>query len=118
MKKILFLISVLVMASCGAARQSAVNEEPISVRIGSYNLWISTLGKGDNAWELRKSRLVQSIVEADMDIFGTQELDTRIQEELPVLLEKAGCRYGWYIFSPYSPDGIGNKAQGIMYKKV
>ena len=85
MKKILFLISVLVMASCGAARPSAVNEEPISVRIGSYNLWISTLGKGDNAWELRKSRLVQSIVEADMDIFGTQELDTRIQEELPVL---------------------------------
>lgn len=117
MKKILFLISVLVMASCGAARQSAVNEEPVSVRIGSYNLWISTIGKGDNAWELRKSRLVQSIVEADMDIFGTQELDTRIQEELPVLLEKAGCRYGWYIFSPYSPDGIGNKAQGIMYKK-
>lgn len=117
MKKILLLMSVLILASCGAAKKSAKVNEPVSVRVGSYNLWISTIGKGDNIWDVRKDRLIKSIMEADMDIFGTQELDTRIQKEVPVLLQKAGGKYGWYIFSPYSQDGVGNKAQGIMYKK-
>lgn len=92
-------------------------DEPI--RVGSYNLWRSDLGKGDYEWSVRKHRLVSSIIENGFDIFGAQEVDTRIQEELPVLINEAGGPdYGWFIFSPYSEDGgKGDKAQAIIYRK-
>ena len=97
----------------------ALSAERSSFRIGSYNLWISNLGKGDNAWEYRRVRLAQSIADIDFDIFGAQEVDLRIQKELPSLIENAGGDvYEWFVFSPYTEDGgIGDKAQAIIYKK-
>ncbi len=86
-----------------------------SIRAGSYNLWRSDLGKDEYAWEHRKNLLAQSIADANFDIFGVQEADTRIQEELPELVRQHTGKYAWWFFSPYSQDGHGDKAQGIVY---
>ena len=50
-----------------------------------------------------------------IDIFGIQEADLRIQEELPALTGEYTDKYAWWFFSPYSQDGNGDKAQGIVY---
>lgn len=111
MRRILSLLAILFcISSYSYAR--------CSFRIGSYNLWISSIGKGDNTWELRKARLAQSIADMDFDIFGAQEVDTRIQDELPELIKSAGGgTYSWFIFSPYDKNGgKGDKAQAIIYR--
>ena len=120
MKKLLFLSTVMLMLlSCGVAsnsQQSTTKKQ--TIRVGTYNLWVTGSGKGDNLWALRKDRLAQSIADIDFDVFGAQEVDLRHQKELPALLRKHGAaEYSWYIFSPYSPDGVGDKAQAILYKK-
>ncbi len=111
MKKLIFTISaILCLISCVSK-----NSE---IRVGSYNLWITELGKGDYAWELRKERLAKSIAEIDFDIFGAQEVDTVHQKELPKLIREAGgADYRWFVFSPYdSLGGVGDKAQAVLYK--
>ena len=65
--------------------------EAESVRIGTYNLWRSDIGKGDYAWEVRKDRLARSIAEIGFDVFGVQELNLTIQQELPGLLAENGA---------------------------
>lgn len=112
MKRLIVLLALF-------ASFSAFSAPKASFRIGSYNLWMSHLGKGDNAWEMRKMRLAQSIADIDFDIFGAQEVDTVMQRELPDLIKQAGgADYGWFVFSPYETDGgVGNKAQAIIYKK-
>ena len=104
------LISLLSLVSIFASAQTS------NLRVGSYNLWISTIGKGDYTWELRRERLANSIVDLNMDIFSVQEVDTRIQEELPLLLKERGADYSFWYFSPYSQDGKGTKAHGIAYR--
>lgn len=89
---------------------------PDTLRIGSYNLRV-TADSGVNSWEERKTRLVESIIDNDFDIFGVQEADVTIQSELPQLLAAAGADYGYRFFSPYNQSGTGDKAQGIFYKK-
>lgn len=112
MKRILTLFVLLISISAFSASKS-------TFKIGSYNLWMSHLGKGDNSWEFRKMRLAKSIADIDFDIFGAQEVDTVMQRELPDLIKQAGgAEYAWFIFSPYEEDGgVGNKAQAIIYKK-
>lgn len=107
MKRLFFAFFLLLTASsCG---------DP-SLRIGSYNLWRSDLGKDDYAWSVRKHRLVQSIKDIEFDLFGAQEVDTTIIRELPLLFKEAGLDYTLFIFSPYREDGgVGNKAQAIIY---
>ena len=48
-------------------------------------------------------------------MFGIQEADLRIQDELPELVSRYTDKYAWWFFSPYSQDGKGDKAQGIVY---
>ena len=119
MKKLFMMLALLTLVSCGAshkAQKTAADDSKF--KLVSYNVWISKLGKGDNAWEFRKDRLAKSIVDLNADIIGMQEVDIRIQDELPGLLAKHGAPdYEWYIFSPYSSDGKGNKAQALMYRK-
>ena len=112
MKKVIVLLTLLVSVSAFSASKA-------SFRIGSYNLWMSHLGKGDNSWEVRKTRLARSIADADFDIFGAQEVDTVMQKELPELIKQAGgADYEWFVFSPYEKDGgVGNKAQALIYRK-
>lgn len=106
------------IAGCAAGRKAADASSNDQIRVGSYNLWRADLGKGDYAWEVRKDRLAQSIADIGFDVFGCQEVNITIQEELPDLLAKHGApEYSWYIFSPYSQDGKGDKAQAILYRK-
>ncbi len=111
MKKLITIISILFAISLTAA-------EKATVRIGSYNLWMTQLGKGDYAWDVRKTRLAQSIADVNFDIFGVQELSSTAQKDLPALITEAGgANYEWIIFSPYKEDGgVGNKAQAIVWK--
>jgi len=111
MKKVILMMSFLLcVSSFGGPRTS--------FRAGSYNLWRSDIGKGDYAWEVRKERLARSIADNGFDIFGAQEVNLTIQEELPELVRKAGGPdYTWLIFSPYEADGgVGDKAQAIVYR--
>ena len=119
MKKLVILMALMTLVSCGATHKAQkTSTDDSKFRLVSYNVWISKIGKGDNAWEFRKDRLAQSIVDLNADVIGMQEVDTRIQNELPGLLSKHGApEYEWYVFSPYSADGKGNKAQALMYRK-
>ena len=119
MKRLFILMALMALVSCGASQKAQKTTKAASTfKLASYNVWISKLGKGDNAWEFRRDRLAQSIVDLNADVIGMQEVDTRIQNELPELLAKHGApAYEWYIFSPYSQDGKGNKAQALIYKK-
>lgn len=111
MKKIIYLLAsftALLATSCD-------NPADDSIRVGSYNLWRSDLGKNEYAWEHRKVQLARSIADVGFDIFGIQEADLRIQEELPALTGEYTDKYAWWFFSPYSQDGNGDKAQGIVY---
>lgn len=94
---------------------SQVEDSQIGVRVGSFNLRMSTLDSGDNGWENRKSRVMQSVKDNDFDFFGVQECDTRIQSDLE---SNVGSIYACKFFSPYSQTGNGDKAQGLLYKKT
>lgn len=105
-KLLLFTLMILSLTSCATQY----------LRVGSYNLWRSDLGKEDYRWEVRKHRLINSIKDIEFDIFAAQEVDTTMIRELPVLFEEAGLDYKIFIFSPYREDGgVGNKAQAIIY---
>lgn len=105
-KLLLFVLMILSLTSCATQY----------LRVGSFNLWRSDLGKEDYRWEVRKHRLINAIKDIDYDIFAAQEVDTTMIRELPVLFAEAGLDYKIFIFSPYREDGgVGNKAQAIIY---
>lgn len=107
MKKILlFAAMTILLSSCATPY----------LRIGSFNLWRSDLGKDDYRWEVRKHRLISAIKDIEYDLFAAQEVDTTMIRELPSLFKEAGLDYEIFIFSPYREDGgVGNKAQAIIY---
>jgi len=84
-------------------------------RMGSYNLRVSSgdVSDPDNNWSVRKTRLWQSIRDNNFDVFGVQEVTNEMQTAINN--EFAGV-YECYFFSPYAQNGVGNKAQGILYK--
>lgn len=86
------------------------------VRVGSYNIRMSGMDKAspDNNWSVRKERLWTSIENCRFDVFGLQEVSSEAQEDLE---ERFSDVFGLYFFSPYSEDGNGDKAQGVMYRK-
>lgn len=87
---------------------------PVSIRIGSYNLRMQQLDKGENDWSVRRGRVMQSINENAFDVFGLQELTEFAQDDLR---EDLGKKYEFIFFSPYSQDGVGGRAQGIAFNK-
>lgn len=94
---------------------SQVDDSKITVRIGTFNLRMSNLDDGDNAWTNRKSRVMQAIQKNDFDFFGVQECSTQTQKDL---VSETGSIYECKFFSPYSQTGNGDKAQGLLYKKT
>lgn len=108
MKKILICIFAAAMLFSGNAASSN------KVKVGSYNLRMQQMDKGDNAWAVRRARVMQSIRENDFDIFGVQEVTDFAQEDLR---QDLGDTYDFVFFGPYSPDGIGTKAHGIIWRK-
>ena len=94
---------------------SEVTDTEITVRIGTYNLRVKS-GKdtGDYAWDKRKPRLITSIYDNNFDVFGVNECNTDVQNHINENLKND---YNIKYFSPYSQDGNGDRAQGIVYKK-
>ena len=86
-----------------------------AVRVGTFNLRMSSLDDGDNAWTNRRSRAMAAITGCDFDIFGMNECDATIMSSLT---EDLGATYSFWFFSPYRQDGdpSGGRAQGIAYK--
>jgi len=83
-------------------------------RLGSYNLRVSYLDTDDdNVWPVRRPRLMKSIRDNAFDVAGLQEADARIQADLK---DEFGDTYSFWFFSPYSKDGTGDKAHGIMFR--
>lgn len=86
-----------------------------SMKLGSYNLWISNKGTGDYLWTNRRPYLAQSVVDCGFDIFGLQEANATIQQELPLLVAQAGGNYEWWFVGRDSQDGKNGEAIGIAY---
>lgn len=115
-----FRISVVIaaLAAIIAASAFALGKKTdfVEVRAGSYNIRMSGMDNSspDNNWSVRKDRLWTSIEKCGFDVFGLQEVSSEAQIDLT---ERFSEIYGLYFFSPYSEDGKGDKAQGIMYRK-
>lgn len=92
----------------------SLNAKPQNLRIGSFNLRMQQLDKGENAWDVRRPRVIESIRDNAFDIFGVQELTDFACEQIA---EDLRDTYACIFFSPYSQDGKGTKAQGIIYRK-
>lgn len=112
-KRVLFSVLCLLMALSAFSKNPQTQGE-VRLRIGTYNLRMQNMDKGDNAWPLRRARVVESINDNAFDIFGVQELTVDAEKDLAWSLER---KYGAIFFSPYSQDGIGGKAQGVFYDK-
>lgn len=76
------------------SREPDITEQTLT--LGSYNLWISSKGTGDYLWTNRRTVLAQSIVKNKWDIFGFQEANGTIQNELPTLVGQQGGKYEWW----------------------
>lgn len=86
----------------------------VSLRIGSYNMRVSSGDSGTvNEWSQRKTRFKASVEACDFDVFGLQEVTATQQTWL---VSELGQKYTFRFFSPYSSDGAGRNAQGIAYK--
>lgn len=98
------------------ASEDGTEMTSISLRVGSYNIRMSTISESDpqNAWSERSKRLLTSIKENDFDIFGIQEVSTASQSWFKSNL---GDIYEFWFFSPYSQGGSGDRAQGIAFRK-
>ena len=93
--------------------ESSVTE--LTLRIGNYNLKVvKNSDIGDNAWDKRRLRLSQSIYDNDFDVFGVNECNNKMKEFINSELAQD---YNIKFFSPYSQDGEGDDAQGLLYRK-
>lgn len=96
---------------------SSCSPKVLTTRIGTFNLWRSSIGQGEYEWANRKDKLAQAIIDNDMDIFAGEEVDPVIFKEIPAILAEKGVDYTWKTFSPYKEDGQSPlKAQAIIYK--
>jgi len=111
MKK-LFLCLAAAVLLCACRQQ-------IPVRVGSYNLRFANLDSHseENNWTLRESRLLQSFLNCGMDICGVQEIGSAEQASIPRMLEEQGLPYDSYFFDPYSDEGKGTRAHGLLWRK-
>ena len=81
-KYLLITLSILALYSTDVAAGGR-KSNPVELRVGTYNVWRSDLGKDDYRWEVRKERLVKSILDCNIDIFAAEEVDTTIFREIP-----------------------------------
>ena len=95
--------------------ESSVGLNELQLRIGTYNLRVkSAKDTGEYAWDRRKTRLTKSIYDNAFDVFGVNECNKEVQLHINEVLKND---YNIQYFSPYSQDGVGDNAQGLVYKK-
>lgn len=93
----------------GAETPNTGANDPVGLRIGTFNCRVSNMDEGDNSWNNRKTRLLSSIKNNDYDILGVQECDGDVQSYLNANLSG----YTFKFFDPYQGT---NKAHGLIYK--
>lgn len=93
----------------GAETPNVDANDPVELRVGTFNCRVSTMDEGDNSWNNRKTRLLSSIKNNDYDILGVQECDGVVQSYLDANLSGYTCEF----FDPYQGT---NKAHGLIYK--
>lgn len=115
MKKFALIVASLALFVYAGASESQNTDDKNVIRIGTYNLRMQHLDKKtpDN-WDLRHSKVVQSIKDNDFDVFGVQEMADFAEAEL---MDDFRDTYAAIFFSPYKADGTGGKANGFFYKK-
>ncbi len=102
------------LTQAGDPDSEDVSDE-LLVRIGTFNLRGSwTADKDEWSYENRKTRLVRVINDCDFDVFGVNEYGLACQSYFQ---QEIGNKYNIRLFSPYSQDGIGDRAIAIIYKK-
>ena len=94
--------------------ESTSEGSEIQVRVGNFNVRVSSTDDGENGWEFRKTRVIRAVKDCDFDFWGINEGSNNIQTYLTEELKEI---YNIKYFSPYAQDGKGNKAQGLAYKK-
>lgn len=95
--------------------ESKESNDNLTLRIGNYNIRVVTSAdKDENAWENRRTRLVQSIRDCEFDVFGINEWSLTSQTYLQEQLKNT---YDFQVFSPYSQAGTGDNAMGVGYRK-
>lgn len=101
-------------ASVASAVSGRTERSVLEFRLGSYNLRMEHLDTDDdNRWTARRPRLMESIRLQSFDVAGLQEVNSMMQADLE---EEFGKIYTFWFFSPYSQDGVGDKAHGIMFR--
>lgn len=106
--------AVVAVAQLGNADADELTS--VKIRVGSYNIRIPSSDDQTHEtrnWAARQGFLWASIDQCAFDIVGLQEVSSTQQDDLK---NKWSSVYGMYFFSPYSRDGKGDRAQGVMYR--
>ena len=128
MKKLtlLLLAIALVIPTIEAKPKSENTKKDDTILVGTYNVWTkaaraSQIRRGNalqhRSWDISKEAVAQIIVDTGFDIFGIQEADAAVQEELPALVKKAGGKYDFWFCQAYPPESGRNACGGIVYRK-
>lgn len=93
-----------------------------AVKLGTFNVLYGAYKDSDNyKWDVRKNPLAQAIVANDFDVFGVQEADKTIREQLPDLVKTAAQgagstrNYQWWFVCRDNQAATTGEAIGIVY---
>ena len=92
-----------------------------AVKLGTFNLLYGSYKDNANyTWDVRKEPLAQSIVANDFDVFGVEEADKTIREQLPNLVKAAlpagsTRNYEWWFVARDNQATTSGEAIGIVY---
>lgn len=128
MKKLILMLLVfaLITPISEAKPKKQSPEKDGTMLVGTYNVWTKAARAGKirrgqspkyRNWDNCKKAVAQIIVDTGFDIFSIQEADAAVQEELPVLVKKAGGKYAFWFCQAYPPESGRNACGGIVYRK-
>ncbi len=93
-----------------------------AVKLGTFNLLYGAYKDNEQyAWATRKGVLAQAIAENDFDVFGVQEADQTIRNQLPDLVKtavttaKTTRNYEWWFVCRDNQAATTGEAIGIVY---
>ena len=71
-------VAVATLTQDGNPESTAEGSE-IQVRVGNFNVRVSSTDDGENAWDFRKTRVVRAVKDCDFDYWGINEGSNNIQ---------------------------------------
>ncbi len=85
MKKMVYLLAAVLFSACGSAPASAPE-----LKVMSMNMRYDNPEDGENNWQYRRERIAEMVVDAGVDLMGTQELLGHQYAQLKELLPAYG----------------------------